>query len=125
MRSKKIKIVFTIVLAVLCTLFVANMVFAGETDNFDFTRFDDDNTIEVDNATKSAMGTAIQVMRVVATGTSIIMLSYIGIKYMMAAPNEKAEFKRSAAIFVFGAVLVFAAGNILAIINSFVLTNIK
>lgn len=69
--------------------------------------------------TKSVMGTIITVMRVVGTGIAIIMLTYVAIKYMSAAPSEKAEFKKSATAYIVGAVVLFGASGILGIINNF------
>jgi len=73
---------------------------------------------------KNILGTGIQVLRVAGTGISIIMLSYMGIKYMTAAPSEKAEFKKSATAYVVGAIILFAASNIIAIIAKFATSNI-
>ena len=116
MRPKTKKIIFTMGLLLVCIMCITNVVFA---DNFDFTQFDDKGISTVDEAAQSVMGTAIQVIRIVGTGVSIVMLSYIGIKYITAAPTEKAEFKRSAAIFVLGAILIFGATQILAIVIGF------
>lgn len=120
MRNKKIKWIVTIVLAVLCVVCVTNIVFA---DNFDFGRFDNDSNDDADDAAQNIMGTGIVVVRTVGTGISIAMLSYIGIKYMLASPSEKADFKKSATIYVVGAILVFAGSNILAIIATFAKAN--
>ena len=121
-NSKKRKIVFIIIMTVYLILSICNITFAS--DNFNFTQFDSNNNSDVDSVTKNFMGTGIGVIRVVATGISIVMLSYIGIKYMTAAPSEKADFKKSATIFVVGAILVFAAGNILDILVSFAENNL-
>ena len=115
MCNKKLIKIFSIILLLFFLLIsVSNIVFA---DNFDTSQYvNAAGDPDVDKATKGLMGTAINVMRIVGTGIAIIMLSYMGIKYMMAAPAEKAEFKKSAAIYVLGAVLVFGASNILAFI---------
>ena len=120
-NKKNRKILLVITLMFFCIVCIGNIAFA---DNFNFNNFDSDDNESINKVTQNVMGTAIQVIKIVATGTSIIMLSYIGIKYMTAAPTEKAYFKRSAGIFVLGAVLVFAAGNILSIIVSFVDKNL-
>lgn len=118
MHSKTIKIIFTVVLTIFCIICMMNIVMAS-TDNFDFNKFDNKGVPTVDEAAQSVMGTAIQVIRIVGTGVSIVMLSYIGIKYMTAAPSEKADFKKSATIFVIGAILIFGATQILAIVIGF------
>ena len=76
-------------------------------------------TGNVSKNVQSVMGTAINVIRIVGTGISLIMLTYIAIKYMSAAPNEQADFKKSATGFIVGAVILFASSNILKIIADF------
>ena len=71
------------------------------------------------------MGTIINTIKIVGTGISIIMLVYVAIKYMSAAPSEKAEFKKSATAYIVGAVVLFAASNILGVIADFATKNIK
>ena len=89
-------------------------------DMTDFDEFDDyDKSGKLRTATKNVMGTAIQVIRIVGTGIAIIMLTYVAIKYMTAAPTEKADFKKSATAYVVGAIVLFASTNILTIIANF------
>lgn len=89
------------------------------TDNFNFSRFDGEEyqNEKANNITKKVMGTALLVIRIVASGIAIIMLTYIAIKYMTAAPSERADFKKSAMIYVVGAVLVLGAQQILDVIS--------
>ena len=47
------------------------------------------------------------------------MLVVLGIKYVVAAPSEKADIKKSAFIYVVAAIFLFAAVNILAVIQDF------
>ena len=77
----------------------------------------------VGEKTQNIMGTLINVMRIVGTGVAIIMITYVAIKYMSAAPEEKAEFKKSATAFIVGAVVLFASTNILSIIADFATKN--
>lgn len=116
MRKRNIKIFIGFALMAIVIVSIVNVSFAS---NFDFTRFDENSVDSADTVAQRAMGTAINIIRIVGTGTSIVMLTYMGIKYMMAAPSEKADFKKSAGIFVLGAVLIFAATNILGIIADF------
>ena len=56
-----------------------------------------------------------KVIKVIA----VIMLIVLAIKYISAAPSEKADIKKSATIYIVGAVLLFAASGVLAIIQGF------
>ena len=78
----------------------------------------------VEDNTKKIMGSLITIIRVVGVGMSIIMLMYVAIKYMSAAPEGKAEFKKSAIAFTTGAVILFATSQILAIIADFAVKNL-
>lgn len=83
------------------------------------------NAGDAAKATQNIMGTIIQTMKVVGYGIAIIMLIYVAIKYMSAAPSEKAEFKKSATAYVVGAVVLFGAASIIGIIQNFAEKNIK
>ena len=132
MDRQKMKRIFAVVLMISCIFLISPKAFANndpskkDNGNFNFSSYDDPtNDSSADQIAQKTMGTAINVIRIVATGVSVVMLSYVGIKYMMAAPSEKAEFKKSATIFIVGAILIFAAGNILTIITNFTTNNIK
>lgn len=60
----------------------------------------------------------LNVVRIVATGVSIIMITYLGIKYMVAAPTEKANIKSQLITFTIGAVIVIGTVTILDIIQT-------
>lgn len=78
----------------------------------------------VSSATQSIVGSIITVIRIVGVGIAIIMTTYVAIKYMSAAPNEKAEFKKSATGLIVGAIVLFATTQILGIIADFATSNI-
>lgn len=59
----------------------------------------------------------LNVVRIVATGVSIIMITYLGIKYMSASPTEKANIKGQLITFTIGAIVVIGTVSILDIIK--------
>lgn len=65
----------------------------------------------------------IGIVQVVAVAIAVIMLIWLAIKYISAAPSEKADIKKSALIYIVGAVLLFATTGILQVIKTFA-TNI-
>ena len=68
----------------------------------------------------SKMSNAIlSVVQVVGIAVAVIMLVVLAIKYISAAPSDKAEIKKHAVVYVVGAVVLFAASGILGIIRSF------
>lgn len=64
-------------------------------------------------------GAIISIAQVICAGVAIIMITVIAMKYMMAAPSEKADIKKHAVVYVVGAVIMFAATAILQIIQNF------
>ncbi len=74
---------------------------------------------DANDATFSLLSSVATVVKVVAVGIAIIMLIVIAMKYMLAAPGEKAEIKKSAIVYIIGAVVLFAVSGILAIIQKF------
>ncbi|HIT70717.1 MAG TPA: hypothetical protein IAD08_02230 [Candidatus Scatovivens faecipullorum] len=65
------------------------------------------------------IGAAITVVQVVGVGVAIIMLIVLAIKYISAAPGDKADIKKHAVVYVVGAVVLFAASGILGIVKNF------
>ncbi len=115
MKNKVIKIVF-IVIALLIFLFVTNTYasgFIGQIEGNITPGMNSQPGKSAQNFGKSIIG----VIQIAGVGIAVIMLLYIAIKYMMAAPSEKADFKKTAINFVIGAVIIFAATGILELIK--------
>lgn len=68
------------------------------------------------DSVKNTGNVIIKVIKISGTGIAIIMLLYIAIKYMMVAPSEKAEFKKTAIVYVVGAVVLFAAPRLVELV---------
>ena len=71
------------------------------------------------------VGAILKIARVIATGVALIMIVVLAMKYMMAAPGEKAEIKKHAVVYIVGAVVLFASSGLLGIIQDFASTNIQ
>lgn len=61
----------------------------------------------------------IGIIQVVGTGISLIVISLLGIKYILASPSDKADVKKNIMPILIGCVLLFAAVNIAGIIEKF------
>jgi type IV secretory pathway VirB2 component (pilin) len=69
--------------------------------------------------TVSIINTAIGLLQIAGSGIALLVITLMGIKYILAAPGEKADIKKMATPIVIGCVLVFGAVNLAAIIESF------
>ena len=119
MKSKSVKIL-SFILTALIVIAMATSVFADNwiIDDISATKSDASDSFE--NAASMILG----VVQVVAIAVAIIMLIVLAIKYISSAPNEKAEIKKHAVIYVVGAIILFAAAGILGIIQTLA-SNVK
>jgi len=75
------------------------------------------NMASADNNIGKIINTVIGVLQVAGTGISIIVVTVLGIKYLLASPSEKADTKKAILPIVIGCVLLFGAVNLMAAIS--------
>lgn len=113
------KLLLIIMVLVLGILLVQNTVmaynWAGDISNIEKANTSNDAVTSVNNIAKSV----ITITRVICMGVAVTMLIVLAIKYMSAAPGDKATIKKSAVTYVVGAIVMFAAAGILSIIEKF------
>ncbi len=126
MNRKVIKVISILLMILMVVMTLSTSVFADSWDSFDTTMFDGkgDKSGAKDSAT-NIIGAIINIVQVIGMGVAIIMLIVMAIKYISAAPSEKAEIKKGVTIYVVGAIVLFAASGILGIIKNFAVSNVK
>lgn len=122
MSTKKITKIISILMIVFIVLSAFSMVFASTT-----TPIPTGTKIEGTGGTSlnNIVGAVITIIQIIAFAAAVILLMFLGIKFLTASPEGKAEIKKSAVIYIVGAVLLFAAGGILSIIQNLAVSNIK
>ena len=75
------------------------------------------NTGAATAVTKTA-NNIIGIVQVICYAAAVIMLFLVGVKFITASPEGKAEIKKSAIQYVIGAIIVFAAGALLGVISN-------
>ena len=120
MNRKVIKVISILLMILMVVTMLSTSVFADSWDSFDTTMFDGkgDQSGAKDSAT-NIIGAIINIVQVIGMGVAIIMLIVMAIKYISAAPSEKAEIKKGVTIYVVGAIVLFAVTGILGLINQF------
>ena len=111
--SKKILIGISSILIIFLLFSIVTPVFASA-DLID--TFHPDTNGPAAQGITTASNQVLGVIQLVGTAIAIFMLIYIGIKYVVAAPSEKADIKKTAFIYVVAAIFIFAASNLLKII---------
>jgi hypothetical protein len=119
MTKKVIKLIAIMLMAVMVVAVCSQAVLAAD-DSTSLNQFNNygDNSGASTSAQK-IIGALISIIQIIGTGVAIIMLIVLAIKYISAAPGDKAEIKKHAVVYVVGAIVLFAATGILGIIKSF------
>lgn len=127
MKRKVIKIVLIFLI-----IFIFSNLFINITSRASFSSVDvnfvTDGAKDSSGTAKSVnsiVGSVLTVCQVAGSGIAVIMLIVLAIKYLTAAPSDKADIKKSAMIYIVGAVILFSASGILGIIRRFATTNIS
>lgn len=68
-------------------------------------------------ALDGVLGGILGVVKVVGYTFAVGMLLYVGIKYVMASANEKADLKKGSISYVIGAVIIFGASALIGIME--------
>ncbi len=123
--SKMMKVMAIILLAVMVVASLVSSVYASG-DNFSFKNMEMNKVTDTAQDTSGAassvnriVGAILTIVQVVGMGIAVIMLIVLAIKYISAAPGDKADIKKHAVVYVVGAVVLFAASGILQIIKKF------
>lgn len=114
MKFSKVTKIITALVMIATIALACNMVFASASVNIDVPK---QVSVEM-GGFGTTVSNILGVVTYVCYAAAVVMLLYLGIKYITASPEGKAEIKKSAIIYVIGAVLVFAAGTVLNIIKS-------
>ena len=125
--TKVMKVMAVILLAVIVVASICTVVnAAGSPVEVKFGDVDTDyvakNATDTSGAASSInriVGSIMTVVQVVGCGVAVIMLIVLAIKYISAAPGDKADIKKHAVVYVVGAVVLFAASGILQIVKKF------
>lgn len=112
MNTKKICKIISIILIISTILSAFSMVFATGPD------IPKPSEPSGANEVSNLAGGVIYVIQIIAFAAGVIMLMFLGIKFVTASPEGKAEIKKSAIIYLVGAVLLFAAGGVLSLVRS-------
>lgn len=110
--NKAIRILTTVTLVIMLIMTATN-VFALTPANVTATNTAADNDI------MNFGGKILSAITTTGIVLSVIVLSVIGIKYMLGSAEEKAEYKKTLMPYLVGAGLVFGASTIAQIVYNF------
>ena len=119
--NKTVKIISTLVIAVLLVVTLSQVCLAvnyGELINSVETQVGaDDSKVDTTKINKTA-ASVINLIRNVAAIAAVVILSILGIKYMMGSTEERAEYKKSFIPLIVGIIVVVSAASIASLLFS-------
>lgn len=116
MKKKNIFKILTICTIIfISTLFASNIVNASS-----ITSQINPNTTATSHFEKP-ISVILGLFQVVAIGVGAIMLVALAMKYMVAAPSDKAEIKKHAVIYLVGACIAFGCSGLVQIFKGLVI----
>ena len=93
--------------------------------NANFSQFDNVPAGNSGNTVTNVMGAVINIVSVIAAGIAIIMFIWIGLSYIQAGPEGKADAKKELPSYITGAVILFASSGILKLLQMFIDSNVN
>ena len=128
MKIKSLKVLIILLLVLFISVMTIEAFASTSSSAIDAMKKMEDAELDTSggNAKVSKILNAVLgLVQIAGTGISMIMVAVLGIKYMMAAPNDKADVKKQIAPLVIGAIILFAAVNLVNIIANMADTTLK
>lgn len=115
---KSVKVLLILLISIFIISIMQNLVFASSTTEA-ITAMGNMKGADIEDGTGklgNVINAVIGLIQVAGTGISMIMVTMLGIKYILAAPSDKADVKKQIAPLVVGAIILFAAVNLVSIV---------
>ena len=114
--KKSIKVISTLLLAIMLVASIAGTVLAVD-PNTVLNGLNGNGNVQTNDLTKVG-NNIVTIIQVVGIVIAVIVLLVIGIKYMMGSASEKAEYKKTMIPYIVGAVPIFAGTSLVRVIYS-------
>ena len=115
--KKVSKFLVSLLIITIFALIAINISYA--TDPADLNFFKPDSSTDAYDSATATLDATLSVIQVIGIGIAVVMLTVLGIKYMISSSSDKAEIKKHAVVYVVGAILLFAASGIVQIVKEF------
>lgn len=122
--KKTIKIMSIVLIAIMLVASISSVALADDPmsvlNNMTNTSTNSTTTDDLTNLG----GNIVAIIQVVGIVIAVIVILVIGIKYLVASPEGKAEYKKTMIPYLVGAVLIFAGTTIVRVVYQ-VVTGLK
>ena len=127
MKKKNIvlKIIFIILIFISVSVIMSQNLYAWNMHLDKYEKADTNYAGKAGGMVTNVVGAVIQIAYTVGAGVAIIMLIVIGIQYLSAGAEGKAEAKKDLSGYITGAIILFGVSGILRILQMFIQANLK
>lgn len=73
--------------------------------------------VDIENKINTIWENVFKIFATIGCGIAVIMLIVVAIKYMSAAPNDKAEIKKYLIIYVVGAIFILCCVGVVSLLK--------
>lgn len=123
-NKKIIKIIISILILIMTGIILTNTVLAWDMTGT-LGELENRHAANAEEKVTDIMGAVVNLISTIGAGVAIIMLVAIGIRYVTAGSEGKADAKKDLTGYVFGAVILFGISGILKIMQMFIDANIN
>lgn len=117
MKKSLIKLSIIILMTILLITAFINVNYAGSKVTDLFKGEVTGNETKTLDTTRSILGIVLNSVRNIGLAVAIIILTVIGIKFMIASPSERANIKQYSMNYVIGAFFLIGAAGIIKIVQ--------
>lgn len=104
---KEVKIIMAIIVALSIIVLASSVYAAADPDKYRGSEIDGFDNVA---------GIVIGIVQTIGTIIAIVIVIWVGIQYLMASTEQKAEYKTKMIAYFVGALLVFAGPQIVGVI---------
>ncbi len=119
MIKRKMSIISIIIIILLTVISLQTISYASEDIKTAMKNVNDFNDIDESDKIKDVANTVIGLLQIAGTGIALIVVTMLGIKYILASPSEKADVKKQIAPILIGCILLFGAVNLMSAVYEF------
>lgn len=122
LTKKTAKIINILTIALAVVFLMNNIVLAAAFDGYGNITA---SSSTLQGCMSTITGSILGIVQTIGMAVAIIMLVVLAIKYISAAPNDKAEIKKHAVVYIVGAIVLFAASGIVGLIKTWSSSTVK
>lgn len=122
LTKKTAKIINILTIALAVVFLMNNIVLAAAFDGYGSITA---SSSTLQGCMSTITGSILGIVQTIGMAVAIIMLVVLAIKYISAAPNDKAEIKKHAVVYIVGAIVLFAASGIVGLIKNWSSSTVK